>query len=61
MYDVKMYVYNFYKINYCNATIYVCTSNVCYVYAYIDTNIATRDCMYVCMYVCMCVCDNVYL
>ena len=45
----KMYVYGFffYEINYGNATIYVCTTNVCYVYAFIDSNIATRD---VCMY-----------
>ena len=54
MYDVKMYVYGFYEINYGNATIYVCTTNVCYVYAFIDSNIATRDvCMYVCMRYCM--------
>ena len=54
MYDVKMYVYGFYEINYGNATIYVCTTNVCYVYAFIDSNIATRDvCMYVCMQVWM--------
>ena len=54
MYDVKMYVYDFYEINYCNATIHVCTTNVGYVYAFIDTNIATRDvCMYVCMYASM--------
>ena len=51
MYDVKMYVYGFYEINYGNATIYVCTTNVYYVYAFIDSNIATRDvCMYVSMY-----------
>ena len=54
MYDVKMYAYGFYEINYCNATIYVCTTNVCYVYAFIDSNIAMRDvCMYVCMRYCM--------
>ena len=49
-----MYVYGFYEINYCNATIYVCTTNVCSVYAFIDSNITTRDvCLYVCMQVCM--------
>ena len=55
MYDVKMYVYGFFfEINYGNETIYVCTTNVCYVYAFIDSNITTRDvCMYVCMQVCM--------
>ena len=47
----KNVCYGFYEINYGNATIYVCTTNVCYVYAIIDSNIATRDvCMYVCMY-----------
>ncbi len=44
MYDDKMYVYG-------NGTIYVCTTNVCYVYVFIDPNIATREYMYVCMYV----------
>ena len=54
MYDVKIYVCGFYEINYCNATIYVCITNVCYVYAFIDSNIATRDvCRYVYMYASM--------
>ena len=47
-----MYVYGFYEINYGNATIYVCATNVCYVYTFIDSNIATRDvCMYAILYV----------
>ena len=53
MYDVGMYVYGLHEINCRNATMYVCTTNVCYVYAFIDINIATRGCMYGCMYVCM--------
>ena len=36
---------------------YACTTNVCYVYAFIDPNVVMQECMYLCMYVIMYVYD----
>ena len=49
-----MYVYDFYEINYGNATIYVCT-RMYVMFTHLPTQILQRE-MYVCMYVCMRVC-----
>ena len=50
MYDVIMYVYGFYEINYGNATIYVCT-RMYVMFTHLPTQMLQRE-MYVCMYVC---------
>ena len=50
MYDVIMYVYGFYEINYGNATIYVCT-RMYVMFTLLPTQMLQRE-MYVCMYVC---------
>ena len=51
MFDVIMYVYGFYEINYGNATIYVCTQ-MYVMCTHLPTQILQRE-MYVWKYVCM--------
>ena len=60
MYDVIMYVYGFYEINYGNATIYVCT-RMYVMFTHLPTQMLQRE-MYVCMYVYICdiVCLSFY-
>ena len=55
MYDVIMYVYGFYEINYGNATIYVCT-RMYVMFTHLPTLMLQRE-MYVCMYVILYVYD----
>ena len=55
MYDVIMYVYGFYEINYSNATIYVCT-RMYVMFTHLPTLMLQRE-MYVCMYVILYVYD----
>ena len=50
MYDVIMYVYGFYEINYGNATIYVCT-RMYVMFTHLPTQMLQRE-MYVCMRYC---------